>query len=152
MQADLRQCSAFVQLLGRLPGRRAKFAGDRRFPSLQHDIAEETGKPILQWREPAPARVCPEAGVTRATTHKEGIVGRSEMVARARRRLYVVEPNPERHHPERHADAQEPIPDQHSAGEHEPWSDRSADEIADLDARLTGMAMLLRTTLRFMKD
>jgi hypothetical protein len=51
MQADLRRCSAFVQLLGRLPGRRAKFAGDRRFPTVQYDIAKESGKAILQWRE-----------------------------------------------------------------------------------------------------
>lgn len=53
MQADLHRCSAFVQLLGRLPGRRARFAGDRRLPAVQYDIAKEAGKPILQWREPA---------------------------------------------------------------------------------------------------
>ena len=35
-----------------------------------------------------------------------------------------------------------------SAGEHEPQSES---EIADLDARLVGMAVLLRVTLRFMK-
>jgi hypothetical protein len=51
MQADLHRCSTFVQLLGRLPGRRAKFAGGRRFPVIQHDIAREASKPILQWRE-----------------------------------------------------------------------------------------------------
>jgi len=51
MQADLDRCSAYVQLLSRLPGRRARFAGGRRFPVIQHDVAKEVGKPILQWRE-----------------------------------------------------------------------------------------------------
>ena len=53
MQADLHRCSVFVQLLGRLPGRRLKFAEGRRFPAVQHDIAKEMGKPVLQWRDPA---------------------------------------------------------------------------------------------------
>src|SRR5262249_23225429 len=53
MQADLQRCSAFVQLLGRLPGRKARFAGDRRFPAVQYEIAKDAGKPILQWREQA---------------------------------------------------------------------------------------------------
>jgi hypothetical protein len=63
MQADLNRCSAFVQLLSRLPGRRARFAGGRRFPVIQHDIAKQIGKPILQWRELAddPAAVEDEA-------------------------------------------------------------------------------------------
>ena len=51
MRADLDRCSVFVQLLSKLPGRRAKFAGGRRFPAIQHDIAKEMGKPILQWCE-----------------------------------------------------------------------------------------------------
>jgi len=51
LQADLQRCSVFVQLLGRLPGRRARFAEGRRFPAIQHDIAREVGKPVLQWRE-----------------------------------------------------------------------------------------------------
>ena len=51
LQADLQRCSVFVQLLGRLPGRRARFAEGRRFPAIQHDIAREVGKPILQWRD-----------------------------------------------------------------------------------------------------
>jgi TIR domain len=63
MQADLNRCSAFVQLLSKLPGRRARFAGGRRFPVIQHDVAKEVGKPILQWRELAddPAAVEDEA-------------------------------------------------------------------------------------------
>ena len=52
MQADLQRCSVFVQLLGGLAGRRAtRFAEVRRFPAIQHDIARETGKQILQWRD-----------------------------------------------------------------------------------------------------
>jgi TIR domain len=52
MQADLQRCSVFVQLLGGLAGRRAtRFAEGRRFPAIQHDIAREVGKPILQWRD-----------------------------------------------------------------------------------------------------
>jgi hypothetical protein len=51
LQADLQRCSVFVQLLGRLPGRRARFAEGRRFPAIQHEIAREVGKPILQWRD-----------------------------------------------------------------------------------------------------
>jgi hypothetical protein len=51
MRADLDRCSVFVQLLSKLPGRRAKFADGRRFPAIQHDIAQEMGKPILQWCE-----------------------------------------------------------------------------------------------------
>ena len=63
MQADLQRCSVFVQLLGRLPGRRARFAEGRRFPAIQHDIAREVGKPILQWRDLAddPAAIEDEA-------------------------------------------------------------------------------------------
>jgi hypothetical protein len=62
-QADLRRCSVFVQLLGRLPGRRARFAEGRRFPAIQHDIARAVGKPILQWRDLAddPATIEDEA-------------------------------------------------------------------------------------------
>ena len=52
MQADLQRCSVFVQLLGGLAGRRAaRFAEGRRFPAIQHDIAREAGKTILQWRD-----------------------------------------------------------------------------------------------------
>ena len=63
MQADLQRCSVFVQLLGRLPGRRARFTEGRRFPAIQHDIAREIGKPILQWRDLAddPATIEDEA-------------------------------------------------------------------------------------------
>jgi hypothetical protein len=63
LQADLHRCQVFVQLLGRLPGRRARFATGRRFPAIQYDIAKEIGKPILQWRELAddPATVEDEA-------------------------------------------------------------------------------------------
>jgi hypothetical protein len=63
MQADLNRCSVFVQLLSRLPGRRARLAGGRRFPVIQHDVAREVGKPILQWRDLAddPAAVEDEA-------------------------------------------------------------------------------------------
>jgi hypothetical protein len=56
----------------------------------------------------------------------------------ARRRLYVVESVPDQH------------PDQHNAGDHEPQQSES--EIADLDARLTGMSMLLRMASRFMRS
>jgi hypothetical protein len=51
MRADLHRCAVFVQLLSKLPGRRTKFAGSRRFPAVQYDIAKELGMPILQWRE-----------------------------------------------------------------------------------------------------
>jgi hypothetical protein len=63
MQADLSRCSVFVQLLSRLPGRRARLAGGRRFPVIQRDVAREVGKPILQWRDLAddPAAVEDEA-------------------------------------------------------------------------------------------
>src|SRR5215472_1457043 len=63
LQADLQRCSVFVQLLGRLPGRRARFAEGRRFPAIQHDIAKGVGKPILQWRDLAddPATIEDEA-------------------------------------------------------------------------------------------
>jgi hypothetical protein len=63
VHADLNRCSAFVQLLSRLPGRRARFAGGRRFPVIQHEIARDAGKPILQWRDLAddPAGVEDEA-------------------------------------------------------------------------------------------
>jgi hypothetical protein len=63
LQADLQRCSVFIQLLGRLPGRRARFAEGRRFPVIQHDIAKEVGKPILQWRDLAddPATIEDEA-------------------------------------------------------------------------------------------
>jgi hypothetical protein len=63
MQADLQRCSVFVQLLGKGAGRRARFADGRRFPAIQHDIAREIGKPILQWRELAddPATIEDEA-------------------------------------------------------------------------------------------
>ena len=66
MQADLRRCSAFVQLLGRLPGRRARFAGDRRFPAVQYEIAKEAGAPILQWREQVDDPAAVEDGGHRA--------------------------------------------------------------------------------------
>ncbi len=52
MEADLSRCSVFVQLLGRLTGRKMAFAAGRRYPAIQHDIALEAGKPILQWRDP----------------------------------------------------------------------------------------------------
>jgi hypothetical protein len=52
MDTDLNRCSVFVQLLGRLPGRKA-FAAGRRYPAIQYDIALEAGKPMLQWRDPA---------------------------------------------------------------------------------------------------
>jgi hypothetical protein len=52
MQADLQRCSIFVQLLGKGAGRRAtRFAERGRFPAIQHDIAKEAGKQILQWRD-----------------------------------------------------------------------------------------------------
>lgn len=51
MQADLRRCAVFVQLLSKLPGRRTRFPGARRFPAVQYDIAKEMHRPILQWRE-----------------------------------------------------------------------------------------------------
>jgi len=63
------------------------------------------------------------------------------MVARARR-LYVVEPGTDLH-----ADAKPRLDG--GADEHEPQSES---EVADLDARLTGMSMLLRMTVRFMKS
>jgi TIR domain len=66
MQADLHRCSVFVQLLGRLPGRRLKFAEGRRFPAVQHDIAKEMGKPVLQWRDPAEKPAAVEDGCHRA--------------------------------------------------------------------------------------
>jgi hypothetical protein len=53
METDLNRCSVFVQLLGRLPGRKMAFAAGRRYPAIQHDIAIDAGKPILQWRDPA---------------------------------------------------------------------------------------------------
>jgi hypothetical protein len=63
MEADLSRCSVFVQLLGRFPGRKAAFAAGRRYPVIQHDIASDAGKPILQWRDPAddPREVADEA-------------------------------------------------------------------------------------------
>ena len=68
------------------------------------------------------------------------------------RRLYVVKPSPDRHRPSRQsAGKPEPQPDR-NVDEPELQSDRSADEIADLDARLVGMSMLLWMTARFMKD
>jgi hypothetical protein len=63
MEADLTRCSVFVQLLGRLPGRKAVFATGRRYPAIQHEIARDAGKPILSWRDPAdnPKTVADEA-------------------------------------------------------------------------------------------
>jgi hypothetical protein len=51
MRSDLTRCSAFVQLLSKLPGRRTRFANTQRLAVLQHRIAQATGMPILQWRE-----------------------------------------------------------------------------------------------------
>ncbi|MBV8590985.1 MAG: toll/interleukin-1 receptor domain-containing protein [Acetobacteraceae bacterium] len=51
MQADLARCPVFVQLLGRTPGRKARFADGHRFPILQYEIAHAAGTPILQWRD-----------------------------------------------------------------------------------------------------
>ena len=66
------------------------------------------------------------------------------------RRLYVVEPSPEWHHPgKQSAGGAEPQPDD-STDEHEPAQSKS--DIADLDARLAGMSVLLRLMLRAMKS
>jgi hypothetical protein len=70
MQADLNRCSAFVQLLSRLPGRRARFAGGRRFPLIQHDVAKKVGKPILQWRE-----LADDPGAVEDEAHRELLDG-----------------------------------------------------------------------------
>ena len=68
--------------------------------------------------------------------------------SRAKCHLYLVEPVSEPNN--------ERSPGRQSAGdstsELELWSDRSADEIADLDMRLVGMSVALRVMLRFMKD
>jgi TIR domain len=50
-QADLARCSVFVQLLSKVNGRRVGGSSGRRCPLLQHEIAQSTGKPILQWRD-----------------------------------------------------------------------------------------------------
>jgi len=63
MEADLARCSVFVQLLSRLPGRKAAFAPGLRYPAIQFGIARDAGKPILQWRDSAddPKAVADEA-------------------------------------------------------------------------------------------
>ena len=66
MQADLSRCAVFVQLLSKLQGRRTRFAGAPRFPAMQYDIAQELGRPILQWREPADDPAAIEDEVHRA--------------------------------------------------------------------------------------
>jgi hypothetical protein len=53
MEADLTRSAVFVQLLGKLPGRKASFAGGRRYSALQNEIARSAGTPILQWRDTA---------------------------------------------------------------------------------------------------
>jgi hypothetical protein len=70
MESDLKHCSAFVQLLSRLPGRRTRFANGQRLPVFQHRIARTVGNPILQWREldDDPAAVTDE-------THRELLDG-----------------------------------------------------------------------------
>jgi hypothetical protein len=52
MEADLKQSALYVQLLGPSRGRKAQFAGDKRYPALQHQIAAAAGKPVFQWRHP----------------------------------------------------------------------------------------------------
>jgi TIR domain len=51
MEADLARSAVFVQLLGRLQGRKAEFAGGRRYASLQSEIARSSSTPVLQWRD-----------------------------------------------------------------------------------------------------
>jgi hypothetical protein len=70
MRSDLLHCSAFVQLLSKLPGRRTRFANGQRLPVFQHDIARAVGRPVLQWREhdDDPAAVTDE-------THRELLDG-----------------------------------------------------------------------------
>ena len=98
MQADLHRCSAFVQLLGRLTGRRAKFAGDRRFPAIQYDIAKESGKPILQWREPTDDLAAVEDAGHRALLDGARACGFEEfkrtVVEAARRKPHAPTPRP----------------------------------------------------------
>jgi len=53
MEADLQRSAAFVQLLGKLPGRKADFAGGRRYAALQNEIARSSGKPMFLWRDVA---------------------------------------------------------------------------------------------------
>jgi hypothetical protein len=52
MEADLARCNVYVQLLSPLAGRRLGGPEGRRDPVIQHDIARDAKKPILQWREP----------------------------------------------------------------------------------------------------
>jgi len=59
------------------------------------------------------------------------------------RRLRVVAPTPNQHEPAPH-EPQEPSPS--------PPATDSGDEQAGLDAASTGMALLLRLTLRFMRS
>jgi hypothetical protein len=62
MKADVGRSAVFVQLLSKWPGRRTRFAGGRRFPVVQHNIARAAGALILQWRDLAddPASVTDE--------------------------------------------------------------------------------------------
>lgn len=51
MISDLKRASVYVQLLGKAHGRKPEFGGDRRFPALQAELARESGKPLLLWRD-----------------------------------------------------------------------------------------------------
>jgi hypothetical protein len=53
MDADLARCKVYVQLLSRFTGRRVGGPEGRRDPVIQHEIAGDAKKPILQWRENA---------------------------------------------------------------------------------------------------
>jgi hypothetical protein len=76
------------------------------------------------------------------------VTGRIEMkrTSRVRRRLNVVELNPASHEL-RKPPAEEPTPATDSE-----VSQPDSDEQAGLDAASTGMALLLRLTLRFMRS
>jgi len=52
MEADLKRCVLYVQLLSTSRGRKARFAGDKRFPALQYQIASQCQKPMFLWRHP----------------------------------------------------------------------------------------------------
>ncbi len=53
MEADLKRCRLYVQLLSNLRGREVESGVGKRYPQLQCEIAKATGIPVLQWRDPA---------------------------------------------------------------------------------------------------
>jgi len=100
MEADLQRSAAFVQLLGKLPGRKADFAGGRRYAALQNEIARSSGKPMFLWRDVAddPASVADAAH--RALLEEARACGFSEFeraVVDAANRKPVISRSPSPH-------------------------------------------------------